>query len=104
MHLFSFANLFPGSVKAVDRLIDVGNAKYIGTALQNGVTQWLGMRFAAPPLGDLRFRAPVDPPFVEDAQDASTVTSLHCPCSTAAQLTAISSTVQFVWAQAIRSH
>ncbi|KAI0339789.1 triacylglycerol lipase [Trametopsis cervina] len=47
---------------AVDPLVDVGNTKYLGTALPNGVSQWLGMRFAAPPLGNLRFRAPVSPP------------------------------------------
>jgi hypothetical protein len=40
-------------------------AQYEGTALSNGITQWLGMRFAAPPVGDLRFAPPQDPPFQE---------------------------------------
>ncbi|KAI5118841.1 hypothetical protein M0805_006161 [Coniferiporia weirii] len=47
---------------AVGPLVDVGYTRYLGTELQNGVTQWLGLRFAAPPLGELRFRAPADPP------------------------------------------
>jgi len=34
---------------------------YRGTALPGGVTQWVEMRFAAAPIGDLRFAAPVDP-------------------------------------------
>jgi hypothetical protein len=72
---------FLGSVNAVDPLVDVGNARYLGTALPNGVTQWLGMRFAAPPLGKLRFRTPADPPFVEDVQAASSVTLVHFRCT-----------------------
>ena len=46
---------------AVDPLVDVGYTQYLGTAISAGITQWLGIRFAAPPLGDLRFRAPGDP-------------------------------------------
>ena len=29
--------------------------------MSNGITSWLGMRYAAPPLGNLRFAAPVNP-------------------------------------------
>ncbi|GAB7356298.1 hypothetical protein MBLNU459_g7099t1 [Dothideomycetes sp. NU459] len=50
-----------GLALAVDTLVDVSYTKYKGTALQNGVTQWLGLRYAAPPLGDLRFAPPQDP-------------------------------------------
>ncbi|RFU25456.1 hypothetical protein B7463_g10886, partial [Scytalidium lignicola] len=42
-------------------IADLGYSRYQGTVLENGITQWLGMRYAAPPLGDLRFRAPQDP-------------------------------------------
>ncbi|KAF7356434.1 Carboxylic ester hydrolase [Mycena venus] len=41
--------------------VNLDYATYVGTALDAGVTQFLGMRFAAPPLGNLRWRAPADP-------------------------------------------
>ena len=52
-------------------LVDLGYAKYAGHQLSNTSTQWLGMRYAAPPLGALRFRPPVDPPITRRVQDAS---------------------------------
>ena len=42
-------------------IVDLGYTQYQGTELANGITQWLGMRYAAPPVGNLRFRAPEDP-------------------------------------------
>lgn len=53
--------------------IDLGYTRYQGTDLDNGITQWLGMRYAAPPIGDLRFRAPQDPIFDWNVNDADTV-------------------------------
>ncbi|TAQ83778.1 Carboxylesterase [Chlorociboria aeruginascens] len=41
--------------------VDLGYSKYQGATLGNGVIQWLGIRFAAPPIGDLRFRDAQDP-------------------------------------------
>ncbi|KAH7377466.1 triacylglycerol lipase-like protein [Cadophora sp. MPI-SDFR-AT-0126] len=41
--------------------VDLGYAKYISSTNRLGIDEFLGMRFAAPPLGDLRFRAPQDP-------------------------------------------
>lgn len=58
-----------------DLVVDLGYARYRGVALENGITQWLGMRFAAPPLGDLRFRAPADPLTEEGITDAFTVST-----------------------------
>jgi carboxylesterase type B len=46
---------------AFDTCKHLGYSSYNGRALSNGVTQWLGIRYAAPPLGDLRFAAPEDP-------------------------------------------
>ena len=46
---------------AVDPVVDVTYAQYQGTPLPNGVSEWLGLRYAAPPLGNLRFQAPQDP-------------------------------------------
>ncbi|KFY53481.1 hypothetical protein V496_07541 [Pseudogymnoascus sp. VKM F-4515 (FW-2607)] len=51
--------------------VDLGYAQYQGSRLAIGVDQYLGMRFAAPPLGDLRFRAPQDPLPFDGIQEAS---------------------------------
>lgn len=50
------------AVRAVDTLVELDYAKYDGVANENtGVTNWLGMRFAAAPVDDLRFAPPKDP-------------------------------------------
>lgn len=54
-------------------------ATYKGVALQDGISQYLGMRFAAPPVDDLRWRAPRDPPQEEGVQDADEVRMLPFP-------------------------
>ena len=57
---------------AVDPLVSLDYASYRGVANSGtGVTQWLGIRFAAPPTGDLRFAAPQDPPKASSVQDAT---------------------------------
>jgi carboxylesterase type B len=56
----------PTIVAAVDSCVHLDYSSYNGVALPNGVTQWLGIRYAAPPLGDLRFAAPQDPPSTGD--------------------------------------
>ncbi|KAF5695464.1 cholinesterase precursor, partial [Fusarium denticulatum] len=53
--------LFFTLVNAVAPAVEVSYSKYRGKDLGNGVTHWLGMRYAAPPLGDLRFMPPRDP-------------------------------------------
>jgi len=53
--------LLPSFCLAVDPLVDVCYTKYDGNSLSNGVTQWLGISDAAPPLGELRFAPPQDP-------------------------------------------
>lgn len=53
--------------------VDLGYASYRGHSSSNGVSQWLGMRYAAAPVGNLRFEAPRDPAHVEGIQDASRV-------------------------------
>jgi hypothetical protein len=56
-------------------VVDLGYARYQGVALEAGVNQFLGMRYAAPPLGDLRWRAPQDPLRNESLQDTSQVSN-----------------------------
>ncbi|KAH7063174.1 Alpha/Beta hydrolase protein [Macrophomina phaseolina] len=57
----SFAlSLLALSVAAVDPLVRLSYASYHGTPLRSGITQWMGIPYAAPPVGDLRFAAPVD--------------------------------------------
>ncbi|CAL3969927.1 unnamed protein product [Diplocarpon coronariae] len=41
--------------------VDLGYSKYQGSQADNGVSQWLGVRYAQAPVDDLRFRAPRDP-------------------------------------------
>lgn len=54
-------------------MVDLGYASYRGTRLPAGVDQFLGMRYARAPLGDLRFRSPQQPEPVTGLQDASQV-------------------------------
>ncbi|KAM7185444.1 alpha/beta-hydrolase [Rhypophila sp. PSN 637] len=41
--------------------VDLNYTIYEGDALPSGINRFLGMRYAAPPLGSLRFRAPIEP-------------------------------------------
>jgi hypothetical protein len=54
-------------------VVDLGYSRYQGASVSEGVVQYLGMRYAAPPLADLRFRAPQDPLPTETIQEASAV-------------------------------
>lgn len=58
---------------AVNPTVRLDYATYFGTELSNGVNQWLGIRYAKPPLGNLRFAAPQDPDFVRGIQPANKV-------------------------------
>lgn len=42
-------------------IVDLGYSVYQGQTLSNGVNEWLGLRFGAPPIGNLRFRKPQQP-------------------------------------------
>jgi carboxylesterase type B len=64
-------------VDAVAPIVDVSYSKYKGKDLGNGITQWLGMRYAAPPLGELRFMPPQDPIRTRQTKDASKVSQIH---------------------------
>ena len=58
------------AVQAFDPVVDLGYSKYRGTVQESGVAQWLGIRYAAPPVGGLRFAAPQDPKATKGIQSA----------------------------------
>ncbi|KAK3362348.1 Alpha/Beta hydrolase protein [Lasiosphaeria hispida] len=62
---------FPSLGLCVNPLVNVTYSQYIGQPLASGITQWLGIRYAAPPLGNLRFAPPQDPPFEATPQAAN---------------------------------
>ena len=74
------------AVSAVDPVVDANYASYKGIPLSNGITQWLGMRYAAAPVGNLRFAAPQDPPWAEGVRVADKVAP-SIPSLTAVWLT-----------------
>ncbi|KAI1322344.1 carboxylesterase [Xylariaceae sp. FL0255] len=59
------------SAIAVDSLVDLCYTKLQGSAESTGITQWLGVAFAAPPIDDLRFAAPVNPLSTTGTVDAT---------------------------------
>ncbi|KJX94835.1 triacylglycerol lipase like protein [Zymoseptoria brevis] len=68
--LLAIAAILTGA-QAVAPLVHLGYSSYEGRSLSNGITQWLGLRYAAPPVGDLRFAAPQNPLPAEGVQDAN---------------------------------
>lgn len=75
-HILNTA-LLASTAAAVPAQVDLGYASYVGAALSNGLTQWQGMRYAAAPVGDLRFMPPQDPPHSDKPQLAHTVGCLR---------------------------
>lgn len=53
--------------------VNVTYSEYVGEELGNGVSQWLGLRYAAPPVGALRFVPPQDPLSNSEPQAANKV-------------------------------
>lgn len=56
-----------------DAIVDLGYAKYRGKSLGDGTSHWLGMRYAAAPVGQLRFAAPQVPESTQTIQEADKV-------------------------------
>ncbi|KAL2134032.1 hypothetical protein VTI74DRAFT_1196 [Chaetomium olivicolor] len=51
--------------------VDLSYATYEGLRLSTGVNAFLGMRYATPPVGELRWRAPVEPGYEEGVVKAT---------------------------------
>jgi hypothetical protein len=61
-----------------DFTVDLGYSKYVGVqANDNNIVKWLGVRFAAPPTGNNRFRAPQPPVVDGKTVQANAVSSLN---------------------------
>lgn len=73
-----FAALGVGAA-AVNPLVDLGYSQYNGVNT-GAVTQWLGIRYAAPPVGELRFKKPTDPIKTSGVQQADKVRPTYTPC------------------------
>lgn len=69
--------------KGSDFFVDLGYSRYSGKSFKDGTTQWLGIRYAAPPVGNLRFAAPQDPLRNTTIQAANEVSEalIACPDS-----------------------
>lgn len=80
MHLFRYlvgpALLLSSAASAVSDLVKLDYAKYKGYSTSSGISAWLGMRYAAPPLNELRFMPPQDPPESSCIHKAQTVSAL----------------------------
>ncbi|KAF4637552.1 hypothetical protein G7Y89_g521 [Cudoniella acicularis] len=72
----------------IDLTVDLGYSNYEGTNGNNGVSHWWGIRYAAAPVGDLRFRAPQEPPVNTTLQSANA----HGPNCHVSPSTGLSST------------
>ncbi|KAJ5214399.1 hypothetical protein N7449_001568 [Penicillium cf. viridicatum] len=67
----SGAPSLPATALSQSSTIGLDYVTYKGVSLINGVVQYLGMRFAKAPLGDLRFRALQDPEHSSEVQNAT---------------------------------
>lgn len=64
------------AVSVAQLTVNLDYASYKGVRLSGAVTQWLGMRYAAAPVGELRFVPPKNPPTVRGVRAANKVRSL----------------------------
>jgi carboxylesterase type B len=72
-HIKNVLSLFVTITSAADNVKQLSYAIYRGYDQGDGVSFWKGMRFAAAPVGELRFAGPQDPPKIQGIQDATAV-------------------------------
>ena len=73
MKCLAFLTSYATAVLAIRPVVNLGYTKYSGQDPGTGTTEFLGLAFAAPPLDDLRWRAPRPPLKNNTVQDASSV-------------------------------
>lgn len=73
--LISLALVAPAM--AVAPLVDLGYTQLQGVSQASGATQWLGVGYAAAPVGVMRFGAPLDPPPTREVVDVTQVLRLR---------------------------
>lgn len=66
-------NAPPRKGTPISSVVNLGYSDYEGTILDAGVNQYLGIRYAASPVGSRRWRAPQDPLYESGVQDATQV-------------------------------
>ena len=74
---FFLIALYIPFVLCVSPLVDLGYTKLQGVAGLPGTTQWLGIRYAAAPIGQLRFANPQEPPSTEGVVDSTKVCTIE---------------------------
>lgn len=72
------APTIPSTPQTSSAFVNLGYAAYQGNKLGNDINEFLGLRFAKPPLGDLRWRKPVEPVVTTGVQDATKVLDISC--------------------------
>jgi Carboxylesterase family len=82
--LVSYVNSLSASQPDTSRqpVVDLGYSKYQGIKLASDINQYLGMRYASPPIGNLRFRAPAEPLTTTGIQNATAVCRYFLPLLT----------------------
>ncbi|KAH7913419.1 Alpha/Beta hydrolase protein [Hygrophoropsis aurantiaca] len=72
LQAFGFALFAVNTVVAIEPVVDLGYTSYQGyTDVSANITRWLGIRYAEPPVGKLRWKAPQPPPLVSGHQDGT---------------------------------
>ncbi|KAK4697339.1 hypothetical protein P7C71_g717, partial [Lecanoromycetidae sp. Uapishka_2] len=67
----------PAPQEALGPVVDLGYTKYQGDTYPGGISQWLGVRYAQPPVGNLRFAAPL-PVMENDTLQIATKRGSNC--------------------------
>lgn len=99
MRGFELLLILFGVVAAASPQVKLDYATYVGTSLTAGVNQFLGMRFAEPPLGNRRWRPPADPLVETSPVQASAVRcNLHFSLPSPLLTHNVDSTVRFATA------